>query len=110
MILTIHNKKDILILLKILINFTLINIVVILEILLYEFICSSKVGKTRQDINDSIYLLMTGTIEYKNSKVRTALTYLKNQSLIENVGSDTRPIWKIVNFTKLCRVLFFDTQ
>ena len=29
----------------------------------------------------------------KNNRVRTALTYLKNKGLIENIGSDTKSIW-----------------
>ena len=62
--------------------------------LLYEFICSSNIGRTRQEINEYMYIRMNGTIEDKNSKVRTALTYLKNQNLIINIGSDTKSIWR----------------
>ena len=38
---------------------------------------------------------MNGIIDEKNSKVITALTYLKNQDLIINVGSDTKSVWII---------------
>ncbi len=62
--------------------------------LLYEFICSSNIGRTRQEINEYMYIRMNGTIENKNSKVRTALTYLNNQDLIINIGSDTKSIWR----------------
>ena len=41
-----------------------------------------------------MYIRMNGTIVNNNSKVRNALTYLKNQDLIINIGSDTKSIWR----------------
>lgn len=36
---------------------------------------------------------MNEKLEIKNNRVRTALTYLRKKNLIENIGSDARPIW-----------------
>lgn len=36
---------------------------------------------------------MNDNFETKNSRVRTALTYLRKKGLIENIGSDTKSIW-----------------
>ena len=38
---------------------------------------------------------MNEELRIKNSKVRTALTSLTKNNLIENIGSDTKPIWII---------------
>lgn len=64
-----------------------------LKELIFAFIKESSNGKTRQEINDYIYPQMNGNLETKNSRVRTSLTYLRKKDLIENIGSDTKPIW-----------------
>ncbi len=69
------------------------NSYVELKKLILEFIKSSNNGRTRQEINDYIYPKMNINIENKNSKVRTALTYLRKKELIKNIGSDVKPIW-----------------
>lgn len=61
--------------------------------MIFEYIRGSEVGRTRQEINDYIYPLINDNLENKNSRVRTALTYLRTKHLIENIGSDTKPIW-----------------
>lgn len=63
-----------------------------LRMLIYEFICSSE-GKTRQEINEFIYPKLNGDVQTKNNRIRTALTYLKNKKMIENLGSDTKSLW-----------------
>lgn len=52
---------------------------------------------TRQDINALIYpmLPLALTEEEKNKRVRYLLTKLRKQEIIINIGSDTKPIWKI---------------
>ena len=40
-----------------------------------------------------MYIRMNGTIDDKNAKT-TLTTYLKNQDLIINIGSDTKSIWR----------------
>ena len=37
--------------------------------------------------------VLDGKIERKDNRVRTALTYLRTKELIENSGTDTKPIW-----------------
>ena len=61
--------------------------------LILAFIKESSAGRTRQEINDYIYPQMNDNFETKNSRVRTALTYLRKKGLIENIGSDTKSIW-----------------
>ena len=61
--------------------------------LILAFIKESSDGRTRQEINDYIYPLMNEELETKNSRVRTSLTYLRKKDMIENIGSDTKPIW-----------------
>lgn len=63
-----------------------------LRMLIYEFICSSE-GKTRQEINEYVYPKLNDDVQTKNNRIRTALTYLKNKKMIENLGSDTKPLW-----------------
>ena len=63
-----------------------------LKRLLYEFI-SDGGGKSRREINDFIYPILSDTISKKDSRVRTALTYLRTKKLIENSGTDTKPVW-----------------
>ena len=58
--------------------------------LLYEFI--SEEGKSRKEINDYIYPILNDTVEKMDSRVRTALTYLKSKNFIENKRTDTKPI------------------
>lgn len=60
--------------------------------LIFEYIKSSDMGRTRQEINNYIYPLIN---ENKNSKVRTSLTYLRTKNLIKNIGSDSKPKWII---------------
>ena len=64
-----------------------------LKELILSFIKESADGKTRQDINDYIYPQMIEELETKNNRVRTALTYLRKKGLIENINSDTKPVW-----------------
>ena len=64
-----------------------------LKELILAFIKESSAGRTRQEINDYIYPQMNDNFETKNSRVRTALTYLRKKGLIENIGSDTKSIW-----------------
>ena len=63
-----------------------------LKRLLYEFISDGE-GKSRREINDFIYPILSDTISKKDSRVRTALTYLRTKKLIENSGTDTKPVW-----------------
>ena len=63
-----------------------------LKRLLYEFISNGK-GKSRREINEYIYPILNDTIEKMDSRVRTALTYLRTKKFIENSGTDTKPIW-----------------
>lgn len=63
-----------------------------LKTLLYQFIVEG-VGKSRKEINEYMYPMLNDTIEKKDSRVRTALTYLRTKNLIENSGTDTKPIW-----------------
>lgn len=65
------------------------------ELILSCIKSSLKNGRTRREINDYIYPLMNEELRIKNSKVRTALTSLRKNNLIENIGSDTKPIWII---------------
>lgn len=65
------------------------------ELILSYIKSSLKNGRTRREINDYIYPLMNEELRIKNSKVRTALTSLRKNNLIENIGSDTKPIWII---------------
>ena len=62
-----------------------------LKRLLYEFI--SEEGKSRKEINDDIYPILNDTVVKMDSRVRTALTYLRTKDFIENKGTDTKPIW-----------------
>ncbi len=50
-------------------------------------------GKTRKEINEYIYPILNETISRMDSRVRTALTYLRTKEFIENSGTDTKPIW-----------------
>ena len=60
---------------------------------LYDFICSNN-GVSRHQINDYVYpLYESKNIKELNNKVRYLLTKLKNENLIKNVGSDTKPLW-----------------
>ena len=36
---------------------------------------------------------MNDDLKTKNNRVRTALTYLRKNDFIENIGSDTKSIW-----------------
>lgn len=63
-----------------------------LKSLLFEFISNSE-GKTRKEINEYIYPILNETISRMDSRVRTSLTYLRTKELIENIGTDTKPIW-----------------
>lgn len=64
-----------------------------LKELILAFIKESLDGRTRQEINDYIYLQMNEDLETKNNRVRTSLTYLRKKDLIENIGSDTKSVW-----------------
>ena len=63
-----------------------------LKIIIYEFI-SEGTGKSRKEINDYIYPMLDESIERMDSRVRTALTYLRTKEYIKNSGTDTKPIW-----------------
>ena len=58
-----------------------------------NFIKESSNGRTREEINDFIYQQMNDHLETKNSRVRTALTYLRRKGFIENICSDTKSVW-----------------
>lgn len=60
--------------------------------ILYSFIKNSA-GKTRKEINEYVYPLLGENEKMSSNRVRTTLTYLRNKELIENIGSDTQPIW-----------------
>lgn len=61
---------------------------------LYEFIKSNN-GVTRKDINDFMYPILNSNDEKEfNNKVRYMISKLKNDNLIENIGSDKYSIWK----------------
>ena len=62
--------------------------------LVFEYISQSE-GRTRQEINNYIYPIMNIDEKTMNNRIRTTLTYLKNKNKIENVGSDTKPLWRI---------------
>ena len=63
-----------------------------LKILLKQFIWDSS-GRTRKEINDYIYPLLNEEDAIMNNRVRTALTYLRTNKIIKNIGTDTKPIW-----------------
>lgn len=63
-----------------------------LKELILNFIKGSS-GKTRKEINDYIYPILNQDIKIMDSRVRTALTYLRRKNLIENGGSDTKSTW-----------------
>jgi len=63
--------------------------------LIFEYVKDSSYGRTRKEINDYVYPLMSDNLENKNSRVRTSLTYLRTKGLIKNIGSDTKPIWVV---------------
>ena len=63
-----------------------------LKELILNFIKGSS-GKTRKEINDYIYPILNQDIKIMDSRVRTALTYLRKKNLIENGGSDTKSTW-----------------
>lgn len=65
-----------------------------LKEVLLDFIKDGS-GKSRKEINDYIYPMLDETLEMKNNKVRSALTYLRKKDLIENTGTDTKPIWNV---------------
>lgn len=61
---------------------------------LYEFIKNNN-GVTRKDINDFMHPILNSNDEKEfNNRVRYLITKLKNDNLIENVGSDKYSIWK----------------
>jgi len=64
-----------------------------LKDILLEFITNSN-GKTRQEINDYIYPILNEEISSMNNRVRASLTYLKKKGFIDNLGSDTKSLWK----------------
>lgn len=64
-----------------------------LKELIFDFIKEFSNGRTRQEINDYIYPQMRENLETKNNRVRTSLTYLRKKNMIENIGSDAKPIW-----------------
>ena len=61
--------------------------------LILDFIKESE-GKTRQEINKYIYPILNDSKEIMNNRVRTTLTYLRTKELIENFGTDAKPLWK----------------
>ena len=63
--------------------------------MIYKYIEESSYGRTRQDINDYVYPQMNDDVETKNNRVRTSLTYLRKNNLIENKGTDTKSIWVV---------------
>ena len=63
-----------------------------LKIVLKQFIWDSS-GRTRKEINDYIYPLLNEEDAIMNNRVRTALTYLRTNKIIKNIGTDTKPIW-----------------
>lgn len=65
----------------------------ILRELILNFVKDSE-GRGRQEINEYIYPILNESKENMNSRVRTTLTYLRKKDLIENLGSDTKPIWR----------------
>lgn len=64
-----------------------------LKNIIYVFIKETANGRTRQEINEHVYSKMNSDLEIKSNRVRTALTYLRKRNLIENIGSDAKPIW-----------------
>jgi len=63
-----------------------------LKDLILDFIRESN-GRSRQEINDYVYPILSESVENMNNKVRTTLTYLRKKDLIENIGSDTKSFW-----------------
>lgn len=63
-----------------------------LKILILEYIKNGN-GVSRREINDYIYPKLNGSIENKNNRVRTVLTHLRTKNVIENKGTDVKPIW-----------------
>ena len=61
--------------------------------LIYEYIKEGN-GKTRKEINEYIYPILNDKLDIMSNKVRTTLTYLRRKSLIQNIGSDTKSMWK----------------
>ena len=67
---------------------------VALRNIVFEYISQSE-GRTRQEINNYIYPILNTDETTMNNRIRTALTYLKRKDKIENLGSDTKSLWKI---------------
>ena len=67
---------------------------VTLRNIVFEYISQSE-GRTRQEINNYIYPILNTDETTMNNRMRTALTYLKRKDKIENLGSDTKSLWKI---------------
>lgn len=63
-----------------------------LRIMVYKFI-NDNLGVTRKEINEYIYPKLNEAKVRMDSRVRTALTYLRTKELIVNSGTDTKPIW-----------------
>lgn len=63
-----------------------------LRIMVYKFI-KDNLGVTRKEINEYIYPKLNEAKVRMDSRVRTALTYLRTKELIVNSGTDTKPIW-----------------
>ena len=53
---------------------------------------------SRQDINNLIYPRLPSNFseDEKNQRVKYLLTILRKEKIIENEGSYTKPIWKLV--------------
>lgn len=66
-----------------------------LKELIFTYIKESPIGRTRKEINAYIYSQMNEEQVTKNNRVRSTLTYLRQKGLIENTGTDTKPIWTV---------------
>lgn len=66
-----------------------------LKKLILDFIRNSE-GRTRDEINNYIYPMLSDQLTRKNNRIRTALTALRKKGLIINSGSDTNSLWKKV--------------
>lgn len=64
-----------------------------LKKIIFEFIKDADNGRTRKEINEYVYPLIRENDAKRNNVVRAILSNLKENSKIENIGSDVKPIW-----------------
>jgi ATP-dependent DNA helicase RecG len=67
--------------------------------LLLEFLNKKKVGVNKEEIKNLLWDKLPNVLSdaQKLRRISVVLTELKHQKQIENTGSDTKPLWKLVS-------------